>query len=30
MEFQKENDKVLVIKDGYVLDCTSFARYHPG
>ena len=30
VEFSKETDKILVIKDGFVLDVTTFAKYHPG
>ena len=30
LEFAKENEKILVIKDGCVLDVTTFAKYHPG
>jgi cytochrome b involved in lipid metabolism len=28
--YVKQSGKVLVIKDGDVLDVTTFARHHPG
>ena len=28
--YVKESGKILVVKDGDVLDVTTFARHHPG
>lgn len=28
--FTKQSSKVLLLKDGDVLDVTTFARHHPG
>lgn len=30
MEMAKQENRVLVVKDGEVLDVTEFARSHPG